>query len=123
MQVAELTQDTFTQFLEGTIMESANGEISRVLTILELIDKGIFFLPGFMPTHKSMMDALSVTNVEELGWAGRVSEKLYGEREIALQSGGTSIRGYRLNNTSFIEWRFNAWLDNLGDNRKIVWSR
>lgn len=114
----KLDQDTFKLFLDGQIKGSDAMGASYVLTLLQLVSEGIFFLPGFTPSHVDMLASITGKTVKDVGFAGRVSEVKF-SREISLMPSGRSIRGYQINGVPEMQSLLNSWLDQMGDERKV----
>ena len=117
MQIARLENDNFQKFLAGEIDGSANGSVTYVLTVLEIINNGVYFEPGFDNMHKTMLARLG-GDVKSVGFAGRISEKRYGDFAINIIPGGKSMEGYSKRRVAEFTALIDGWLLELGDERK-----
>ena len=116
----ELDLNLFTQFLEGKIDGSSSGP-AYTLTLLAMMTSSIYFEPGFMPTHKGMLAELD-RPVGDVVYAGRVSQKNFGNRKITLLDGGGTLSGYIVKNDGrgFVIAALNLYLQQLNDSRRVV---
>lgn len=108
--------------IEGGLVGSNSG-VESVVVLLEILRAGggIFYAPGYMTSHSTMLEALG-GKVNNVGWAGRASFIDF-RNQVMLRSGGMSIPGYQLNRSVEMEEAMKKMLKQAGKPKiQVVWS-
>lgn len=120
-QIETLDKELFADFLGGRIVESNTG-VAYVLTLLELVGRGVYFKPHYMPSHDSMLRELTA-KVGEVGFAGRVLKSQFPNSPIVLDRGGTSMTGYKINRVEEMQALLYGWLAEMNYDSVIELGR